>query len=72
MKLNTVNLQTKSATEIQSLDVSRADRAYHEMPGLRHETKDVLTQLNANIVLLDDLTSRLGFVMSEVRSLIRR
>lgn len=74
MKLNTVNLQTKSAGEILPREISsRLERsAYQEFPGLRHETKDVLQQLNANVQLLEDLTGRLGFVMSEVRSLIRR
>lgn len=46
--------------------------AYHEIPGLRHETRDVLKQLNSNIQLLEDLGGRLGFVLAEVRGLIRK
>lgn len=47
-------------------------RAYHEFPGLKHETKDVLKQLEGNIALLEDLGGRLSFVLAEVRSLMRR
>jgi hypothetical protein len=47
-------------------------RSYHEIAGLKHETRDVLKQLNLNIRTLEDLSGRLGFVLSEVRSLIRK
>lgn len=46
--------------------------SYQEVPGLRHETKDVLQQLQHNIRLLEDLGGRLGFLMVEIRSVIRR
>ena len=73
--LNIVN-QSASQTNIETAaekTTRTVDRAaYHELPGLRHETKDVLKQLQNNISLLEDLGGRLGFVMSEVRSVIRR
>jgi hypothetical protein len=46
--------------------------SYHELPGLHHETRDVLKQLDANINLLDDLSGRLSFVLNEVRTMVRR
>jgi len=36
------------------------------------ETKDGLKQLHANLNALEDLTGRLGFVLADVRTLIRR
>jgi hypothetical protein len=74
MKLNSVNLQTKTIAEISPRDVTvtRTERAYQEIPGLGHETRDVLKQLNANIMLLEDLSGRLSFVMGELSSIIRR
>ncbi len=70
--LNTINLKSLAKTDSNShtLNVERA--SYREIPGLRHETKDVLQQLHTNIQMLEDLGGRLGFVMSEVRSIIRR
>jgi hypothetical protein len=74
--LNIVNLSTEKHGEAPARNLSvpaeRPARAYHELPGLRHETRDVLKQLDANIRMLEDLGGRLGFVMSEVRGLIRR
>lgn len=72
--LNTTNLQTSDASTAPVVrgDSPRRERAYAELPGLRHETKDVLQQLQANINYLEDLGGRLGFTLSEVRSLIRR
>lgn len=44
-----------------------------EMPSpLRPETKDGLKQLHANLNALEDLSGRLGFVLADVRTLIRR
>jgi hypothetical protein len=53
-------------------EMGSSHRAYHEIPGLRHETRDVLKQLDYNVQLMEDLCGRLGFVLSEVRTLIRR
>jgi len=69
--LNTQIPQTKEQKPSSTTDTS-VRRLAHDLPGLRHETKDVLKQLQANIDLLEDLGGRLGFVLSEVRSLIRR
>lgn len=66
-QLNTVNAQDQAKKS-----PTAAPRAYSEFPGLRHETKDVLQQLQQNIQLLEDLGGRLGYMMSEVRGLIRR
>lgn len=43
-----------------------------DMPSLRPETKDCLKQLHANLNALEDLSGRLGFVLADVRTLIRR
>jgi hypothetical protein len=42
------------------------------MPGLQHETKDVLKQFKSNLVQLEALTSQMGHLLSDVRSVIRR
>lgn len=72
--MNTLNLnivkQDKPETVVR--ESVRPEMAYIELPGLRHETKDVLKQLDSNIALLEDLGGRLGFVLAEVRGLIRR
>jgi len=53
-------------------ETKRLDKAYQELPMLRHETKDVLRQMQVHIQQLEDLTGRLGFVLSEVRTLLIR
>lgn len=68
-------LQPKNQSESTAREVSRpaGERStYVELPGLRHETRDVLKQLDANISLLEDLGGRLSFVLGEVRSQLRR
>jgi hypothetical protein len=73
-RLNTANLQQQrdqGASQSTGQVVLR-ERAYRDVPGLRHDTKDVLKQLQANIDHLEELGGRLGFMLSEVRSLIRR
>lgn len=69
--LNTLNLQSKDSSPASVREPS-ARYTSEAFPGLRHETKDVLKQLNANINYLEDLGGRLGYVMGEIRSLIRR
>jgi len=71
---NTLNIVNQSASQTKIEPTTRATErlGYHELPGLRHETKDVLKQLHSNIQMLEDLGGRLGFVMTEVRSVIRR
>jgi len=68
--LNTMTQQGIQDSEKAGRDPARV--AYQELPGLRHETKDVLKQLHANIQMIEDLGGRLGFIMSEIRTLIRR
>lgn len=72
---NTLNIVNVSATQTK-IEISRSNErvapSYQELPGLRVETKDVLKLLQQNIQLLEDLGGRLGFVMTEVRSVIRR
>jgi len=70
-KLITLNVQNPQAEETAKA-TELARRAQLDLPGLKHETKDVLQQLNANIQLIEDLSGRLSFVLSEVRGLIRR
>ena len=67
-------LQPKNQNESTAREVGHAplERSYTELPGLRHETRDVLKQLDANINLLEDLGGRLSFVLNEVRTMIRR
>ena len=69
--VNTLNLQGQP---IDAKPVLRETEsiAYRELPGLRHETKDVLQQLQSNIQMLEDLGGRLSYMMGEIRSLIRR
>ena len=76
--MSTLTFQPKNASEAtttparESVRPSQTERTYHELPGLRHETRDVLKQLDANIQLLEDLGGRLSYVLGEVRSVIRR
>ncbi len=73
--MNTINLHTHTNSEIPLRDSTppvKSERARHELPGLRHEPKDVLQQLQTNIALLEDQCGRLNFMLSEVRSVIRR
>lgn len=76
--MNTINLQTQTSSESPAREVAanstqaKSERAYHEVPGLRPETKDVLRQLQSNIALLEDQCGRLSFLMTEIRSVIRR
>ena len=71
-ELNTLNLQSKSLNETPAREIKTSSVAYHELPSLRHETRDVLKQLDSNIQLLEDLNGRMGFMLTELRSLIRR
>ena len=72
---NILNIVNQSATQTK-IEIPRSTErvapSYQELPGLRHETKDVLKLLQQNIQLLEDLGGRLGFIMTEVRSVIRR
>ena len=72
--MNTMNLNLKSHEKPESSvrESGRSELAYVELPGLRHETRDVLKQLESNIQLLEDIGGRLSYVLSEVRTLIRR
>ena len=72
--MNTMNLNVKAQEkqEITARESGRTDLAYVELPGLRHETRDVLKSLESNIQLLEDAGGRLSYVLSEVRTLIRR
>jgi hypothetical protein len=72
--VSTPTLQSVKSNESSARETARPERerSYHEMPGLRHETRDVLKQLDANIQLLEDLGGRLSFVMNEVRGTMRR
>lgn len=63
---------TKDATATSQVREPSARYGSEALPSLRHETKDVLKQLQANINYLEDLGGRLGFVLGEVRGLIRR
>lgn len=70
---NQLNVKNQSANDSSTVHESaRSERVYHDISGLRPDAKDVLQQLNTNLRHLEDLTGRLGFVMSEVRGLIRR
>lgn len=69
LEASTATLQGTASLRAES---PRRERSYSDVPGLRHETKDVLQQLQANINYLEDLGGRLGYVLSEVRTIIRR
>ncbi len=72
--LNNIHLQPQPNSDSPAREVPAAkiERAYIEVPGLRPETKDVLKQLQSNIALLEDQCGRLGFLLSEIRTVIRR
>ena len=73
--MNTINLQSHTNSELTLRDSSvsvKSERARHELPVLRNEPRDVLQQLQANITLLEDQCGRLNFMLTEVRSVIRR
>ncbi len=67
--MNTINLQTHATEEPRESAVSRP---YPEFPGLRRDTRDVLQQLNANLQQLEDKCGRLDFLLTELKSLIKR
>jgi len=71
--LNTINLQPQTNSEIPLRDSSliKSERARSDLPGFQ-QPKDVLQQLQSNIALLEDQCGRLNFMLSEVRSVIRR
>ena len=71
-ELNTLNLQSKNSNEAPAREIKSPSATYHELPSLRHETRDVLKQLDSNIQLLEDLNGRMSFMLTELRSLIRR
>jgi hypothetical protein len=68
----TLTPKTQSENTAQEMTSPAREYSYHELPGLRRETRDVLKQLDANIQLLEDLGGRLSFVLNEVRGMIRR
>jgi hypothetical protein len=70
--LSTINLKPVANVEPVVRPAVAERASSRELPGLRHETKDVLQQLHANIQMIEDLNGRLSFVMGEIRSLIRR
>lgn len=70
--MNTLNVSPNSVSETQPQKRARTESVFVDVPGLRGDTKDVLQQLAANVTRLEDLTERLGFVLSEVRSVIKR
>jgi hypothetical protein len=72
--VNTLNIHSKTQSEKTAPEISlpAQERSYHEIPGLGHETRDVLKQLDANIQLLEDLSGRLSFALNEIRGVIRR
>jgi hypothetical protein len=75
--VSTLNFQPKNSnSETPARTASESARPasvpYVEVPALRHETRDVLKQLDANLNLIEDLTGRLSFVLGEVRQMIRR
>ena len=46
-------------------------KSYHEMADVPVIEADVLSQLHANLAMLEDLQGRLSFVMREVRYLMK-
>lgn len=71
--MNTTNFASQGdSPATAAVKSEREQRAYVEVPGLRPETKDVLKQLQSNIALLEDQCGRLSFLLTEIRSVIRR
>lgn len=68
--LNILNAPSPGAGQV--VRDAHLNRTTANLPGLRHETKDVLKQMHSNLALLEDLSARLGAVLTDVRSVIRR
>lgn len=45
--------------------------SYHELSDVPVVEKDALEQLHSNLEMLSDLTGRLGFIMREVRYVLK-
>lgn len=70
--MNTINLQHPNSESPVRETAPTTERSRVEIPGFRHEPKDVLQQMQANLSLLEDQCGRLGFMLNEIRSVIRR
>ena len=72
--MNTINLQsqTKNESPLRDSSVIKSERALQDLPAYQWEPKDVLRQLQSNLATLEDQCGRLGFMLTEVRSNLRR
>ena len=74
-KNETVEVQESTVDSfIESFSSSQepvAHKSYHELADRPVVEVDALSQLHANIEMLADLQGRLGFVMREVRYLLK-
>ena len=74
-KIEELNLTLVSAPSqgvAQVVLESTLNRPVTSVPGLQHDTKDVLHQFKSNLVQLEALTSQMGHLLTDVRSVIRR
>jgi hypothetical protein len=67
--LHIVNAPSQGAGQV-TRESSLVERANLALP--QRDTVDVLHAFKTNLDRLDELSSRLGFVMTEVRSVVRR
>ena len=68
--LNILNAPSPGAGQV--VRDAHLNRTSATMHGLRHETKDVLQQMQSHLNQLEDLSARLGFILTDVRSVVRR
>ena len=71
-ELNLTIVTAPSQGAVQNLRESTLTRPAAGLPGQSHETKDVLKQFKTNLDQLERLTSRVGHLLTDVRSVIRR
>ena len=60
----------KSTRMNEEANISRSAYGYREVPGLENDRLDVIEQLHANLLQIEDLHARLRFLMTEVRTVI--
>lgn len=63
-------LETSLPTWLDS-SLSLSHKSYHELADTPVKEVDVLTQLNDNIAVLNDLQNRYSFLMREIRYLLK-
>lgn len=67
----TINTESELDLSWGSSEIPFTHKSYHEMADQPVVEMDVLSQLDANMALLEDLHGRLSFMMREVRYMLK-